>query len=287
VLWKAYDPERDGYIFWESPFGPGRPGWHIECSAMAMKLLGESIDIHVGGVDNIFPHHENEIAQSEAFTCKRFARLWMHSEHLLVDHKKMSKSLGNFYTLRDLIDKGYTGQEVRYMLLQTHYRSQLNFTLQGMDAVRHTLERLSDFIIRLRSIDDTQEPVKLPEDPLGRAKHAFDNCMCNDLNISGALAAIFDLVRTINSRCDAGLVRKKEAQQILEWLESIDQVLGVLPLAPQEVDIPQDLEEALANRQKARTEKNWAMADHYRDLITSRGYFIEDTPSGARLKKKD
>ena len=152
VLWKSYDPERDGAIFWESPFGKGRPGWHIECSAMAMKLLGETIDIHVGGVDNIFPHHENEIAQSEAYSCRHFVNHWLHAEHLLVDHKKMSKSLGNFYTLRDLLQKGYTGSQVRYMLLHTHYRTQLNFTFAGLDGAVSTLQRLSDFIQRLQAI---------------------------------------------------------------------------------------------------------------------------------------
>lgn len=152
VLWKAYDETRDGEIFWESPFGRGRPGWHIECSAMAMKLLGKTIDIHVGGVDNLFPHHENEIAQSESYTCCRFVRYWMHCEHLLVEHRKMSKSLGNFFTLRDLLEKGYSGKEVRYMLLQTHYRTQLNFTFTGLSSVRATLERLSDFIRRLQAI---------------------------------------------------------------------------------------------------------------------------------------
>ncbi|MCB1073997.1 MAG: cysteine--tRNA ligase, partial [Simkania sp.] len=145
VLWKGYDPERDGDIYWESPFGKGRPGWHIECSAMATELLGETIDIHMGGVDNIFPHHENEIAQSEGCSGKMFSRYWVHAEHLIVNGKKMSKSLGNFFTLRDLLDKGYSGTEVRYLLLSTHYRTQLNFTLEGLNAARQSLQRLEDF----------------------------------------------------------------------------------------------------------------------------------------------
>ena len=156
VLWKSYDPERDGEIYWESPFGPGRPGWHLECSAMAMKILGETIDIHVGGIDNMFPHHENEIAQSEACSGKPFVKLWMHAEHLVVDHKKMSKSLGNFYTLRDLLAKGYTGTQVRYLLLQTHYKTQLNFTFQGLDGAKSALQRLNDFIQRLNEIESGQ-----------------------------------------------------------------------------------------------------------------------------------
>ena len=152
VLWKSFDPARDGGIYWDSPFGLGRPGWHIECSAMAMKLLGDSIDIHCGGVDNMFPHHENEIAQSEAYSCCRFVRYWMHAEHLLVEHKKMSKSLGNFYTLRDVINRGYTGREVRYLLMQAHYRTQLNFTFAGLDGAVATLQRFADFIARLQAI---------------------------------------------------------------------------------------------------------------------------------------
>ena len=152
ALWKAYDPEKEQGIYWDSPFGPGRPGWHIECSAMAMKLLGSSIDIHAGGVDNMFPHHENEIAQSEAFSCSRFVKYWVHIEHLLIDHKKMSKSLGNFYTLRDLIAKGYEGRHIRYLLLQTHYRTQLNFTFRALEAARSSLQRIDDFIVRLKTL---------------------------------------------------------------------------------------------------------------------------------------
>lgn len=161
VLWKAYDSSRDGKIFWESPFGKGRPGWHLECSCMAMKLLGEKVDIHVGGVDNIFPHHENEIAQSESRTGKKFCDLWLHSEHLLVDGKKMSKSLGNFFTLRDLLNQGYEGTQIRLMLLQTHYKTQLNFTLEGLKAAGNTLRRLQDFIQRLKTIEGERRSEQL------------------------------------------------------------------------------------------------------------------------------
>ncbi len=150
VLWKAYDQKRDGHIYWDSPFGPGRPGWHLECSTMAMYLLGETIDLHVGAVDNIFPHHENEIAQSEACSGKQFVRYWLHAEHLIVNHKKMSKSLGNFYTLRDLLRKGYTGMQVRYMLMHIHYRTQLNFTFEGVEGAKTSLHRLNDFIVRMQ-----------------------------------------------------------------------------------------------------------------------------------------
>mgnify|MGYP000682743420 CR=1 FL=1 len=283
VLWKKYDSERDGKIFWESPFGPGRPGWHLECSAMAMKILGETIDIHVGGVDNMFPHHENEIAQSEAFSGKQFVKLWMHSEHLVVDNKKMSKSLGNFFTLRDLLDKGFTGTQVRYMLMQTHYKTQLNFTLSGLEAVKGSLQRLQDFIQRMGEV---RQPTSLGkvEAVLEKAYQQFSNALADDLNISMALAAVFEMVREINVLGDEGQVSAQEAQKILEMLKRFDQVLGVLSFETQD-DIPQDLEEALAKRIEARKQKNWALADSLRDFISSRGYVIEDTSEGARLKK--
>lgn len=284
VLWKLYDPERDGTIFWESPFGPGRPGWHLECSAMAMKLLGATIDIHVGGVDNMFPHHENEIAQSEACTGKQFAKIWMHSEHLIVDNKKMSKSLGNFFTLRDLLNKGFSGTQVRYMLLQTHYKTQLNFTFAGLDAVKGSLQRLQDFIQRLFEINRPHSS-GLVEPAVEKALKAFTESLSDDLNISAALAAVFDLVREINALADGGKVGKQEAERVLALLKRFNEVLGILSFEPQIEEVPKDLEEALARRIEARQQKNWALSDKLRDLITSRGYVIEDTPDGARLKK--
>jgi cysteinyl-tRNA synthetase len=285
VLWKAYDPERDGQIFWESPFGKGRPGWHIECSAMAMNILGKTLDIHVGGVDNMFPHHENEIAQSEAFTHQRFVRYWLHAEHLLVDHKKMSKSLGNFYTLRDLLAKGYTGQQVRYLLISTHYRTQLNFTFAGLDAAAKSLERVGDFIVRLRQIHQ-MENSGLVEPLLKKAHQIFSDALADDLNISPALAALFDLVREINGFCDSEKVGRDEALKTLHLLEEFDQVLAVLPLETSPEEISSELQELLAQREKARAAKDWKAADASRDKILAEGYLIEDTPAGARLKKK-
>lgn len=284
VLWKAYDPERDGKIFWESPFGRGRPGWHLECSAMAMKLLGQTIDIHVGGVDNMFPHHENEIAQSEACSGKQFVKLWMHSEHLVVDNKKMSKSLGNFFTLRDLLNKGLTGMQVRYVLLQTHYKTQLNFTFAGLDAVKGTLQRLQDFIQRMGEIKNPASS-GLIEPVLEKAYNAFAHALADDLNISAALAALFDMVREINGLSDAGKIGKQEAENTIALLKRFNEVLGVLSFENPIESIPEDLEEALAKRIEARKQKNWSLADTLRDFITSRGYVIEDTPEGARLKK--
>ncbi|OGN63928.1 MAG: cysteine--tRNA ligase [Chlamydiae bacterium RIFCSPHIGHO2_12_FULL_49_9] len=283
VLWKAYDPARDGNICWESPFGKGRPGWHIECSAMAMKILGETIDIHCGGVDNLFPHHENEIAQSECCSGKRFARYWMHSEHLLVDHKKMSKSLGNFYTLRDLLKKGYTGFEVRYLLLSTHYRTQLNFTFDGLSAARSSLQRIEDFILRLKAITSTHNTD--PSDLIKKADHRFRSALADDLNTSSALAALFDLIREVNALSDQEKIGKKDAEQVLELLASWDQVLGVLPLQKTE-EIPEELLSFLEKREKARRERNFKVSDEMRDAILEKGYLIEDTPNGARLKKQ-
>lgn len=282
VLWKAYDPERDGEIFWESPFGPGRPGWHIECSAMATKLLGSTIDIHCGGVDNMFPHHENEIAQSECCSGHVFVRHWVHVEHLLVDHKKMSKSLGNFYTLRDLFKKRYTGPEIRYLLLSTHYRTQLNFTFAGLDAARASLQRVNDLVLRLRTIHED-----LPSSSvLEKADLRFKTALADDLNISAALAALFDLIRELNILCDEEQLGSHEAHEALQLLAHWDRVLGVLPLQKPAEEIPADLLGFLEQRETARKEKNWSLSDRMRDAILARGYLIEDTPQGARLKKK-
>jgi cysteinyl-tRNA synthetase len=287
VLWKAYDSKRDGKIFWESPFGPGRPGWHIECSAMAMKLLGPSIDIHCGGVDNLFPHHENEIAQCECYSGCKFVRYWLHAEHLLVDHKKMSKSLGNFYTLRDLMKRGYSGPEVRYLLLSSHYRTQLNFTFAGLDGARASLARIGDLVDRLKVIRITatssngQSMLALLE----KANQKFKDALADDLNIAIALAALFDLVRELNRLADEERLSSMEAAAALEQLEEWDRVLGVLPLHRKE-EAPPALQQLLAERELARREKNFQRSDALRDQILAAGYFIEDTPHGARLKRK-
>lgn len=284
VLWKNYDPKRDGKVFWETSLGKGRPGWHIECSAMAMKVLGETIDIHVGGVDNIFPHHDNEIAQSEAYSGKKFVRHWLHCEHLLVDHKKMSKKLGNFYTLRDILAKGYDPLDVRYMLLHTHYRTQLNFTFEGLDGAAHARERLSDFILRLEEISQPENGGAIPA-LLEKTRIDFTAALADDLNISPALAALFELVRQANALCDAQKVGKDEAEKTLQLLHKLDTVLGCLPFKREE-EIPPEFTKLLEQREEARRTKNWALADACRDKILTAGFLIEDTPSGARLKRK-
>jgi len=284
VLWKAYDKDRDGDIFWDSPFGPGRPGWHIECSAMAMNILGESIDIHVGGVDNMFPHHENEIAQSEAFSGKTFVRHWLHAEHLLVDHKKMSKSLGNFYTLRDILSKGYTGQQVRYVLLQTHYRTQLNFTFDGLDAAAASLQRIVDCVERLGRIQE-ETPGGLTSAVLRNMALCFTEALGDDLNISLALSHLFEAIRELNTLCDLKKIGRCEASDAIKAIRHLDEVLGVLSLETKE-EIPEALLEALTKRNRAREEKNWKIADECRAFIESEGYKIEDSPQESRLKKR-
>lgn len=282
VLWKAYDPKRDGDIYWESPFGLGRPGWHIECSAMAMALLGETIDIHVGGVDNMFPHHENEIAQSEGYSGKRFVHLWMHSEHLLVDHKKMSKSLGNFFTLRDLLAKGYSGNQIRYLLLQTHYKTQLNFTLAGLEAAKVSLDRIQSFIHRLSEIQERSLSQEI--DPLlEKIEHGFQTALADDLNVSEALGVLFEGIRQINTLCDTHQIGMDQAQKVLTLLKCCNQVLGVMSFETEEA--PPELQKLLEERIVAREQKNWKRADELREEIYSQGYCIEDTAQGARLKK--
>lgn len=224
VLWKAYDPTRDGKIFWESPFGRGRPGWHIECSAMAHALLGESIDMHMGGVDNIFPHHENEIAQSESCFKTKFVRYWVHVEHLLVDGKKMSKSLINFYTLRDLLEMGYFGREIRYSLINSHYRMQYNFTLDNLKGSRTALRRIDNFISRIKEIQDTENAEDAQVSNAIQTMHnKFFKSIMNDLNTPMALAAIFEGIRKLNALKISFLY----AQEILCLFQSFDSILGV------------------------------------------------------------
>jgi len=285
VLWKAYDEKRDGKIFWESPFGPGRPGWHIECSAMARSLLGETVDIHCGGVDNIFPHHENEIAQSEAYSGQHFVKMWLHAQHLIVNGKKMSKSLGNFYTLRDLLEKGFSGDEVRYLLLQTHYRSQLNFTLEGLDSARKSLGRIRDCLDRVARAPEGAGEDSLKE-VLQNGNYAFKEALADDLNISEALAALFDVVRSVNSFVDCATLSAHDKQEIEHFFKDLNEVIGCLPLEKREEEIPHELLSALEEREAARQAKNWAIADEKRNYIHQQGYEIEDTPSGPKLKKR-
>jgi len=286
VLWKSYDQARDGHVFWESPFGQGRPGWHLECSTMAMSLLGETIDIHAGAVDNIFPHHENEIAQSEALSGKPFVRYWLHSEHLIVNHKKMSKSLGNFYTLRDLLQKGFTGKEVRYMLMHIHYRTQLNFTFEGLDGARTALNRLNDFVLRMQEMaNPSTKSNESARVCLNKAITRFSEALADDLNISVALSAVFDLMHEINILYDQKQLGQGDATEVLYVMQEFNRVLGVLEFDQEETP-PTYLQDMLQQREQARKSKDWALADKLRGEIHAAGFVIEDTSNGVRLKKK-
>ncbi len=280
VLWKGYDETRDGKVFWESPWGKGRPGWHLECSAMANSLLGETIDIHCGAVDNIFPHHENEIAQSEACNGHPFVRHWLHSEHLIVDGKKMSKSLGNFYTLRDLLNKGYHGREVRYLLLSVHYKTQLNFTMEGLEAARHALQRIDDFVQRLQGYP--HEGQKDLTAHLEEVDKQFKQALADDLGISQALSLLFDLIREVNSLIDSEQL--KSARAVLKLLKSWNSILNFIHF-DFSIDIPDEIQQALIDRNSARARKDWQEADRLRDLIKNAGFVIEDSPTGPILKK--
>ena len=281
ALWKARTPE-DGEVFWPSPWGEGRPGWHIECSAMSMKLLGPSFDLHLGGEDLMFPHHEDEIAQSEGAAVQSqgqpFVRHWLHGAHLLVEGKKMSKSLGNFFTLRDLLAKGFAGREIRYLLLTAHYRETFNFTLEGLQAARTSLMRLDDCMRKLREIASPAETVG--DSPL---LDQFSEALDNDLNVSGAWGAIFEAARHTNIKLAENAMDASAAANALATWDKLDSVLGVG--APKEVEVPAEISALLEARQAARKAKDFKRADVVRDELKAKGWGIEDTPKGARLKR--
>ncbi|MDZ4198465.1 MAG: cysteine--tRNA ligase [Kiritimatiellia bacterium] len=282
ALWKAWS-EADGPVAWDSPWGRGRPGWHIECSAMSLALLGESFDLHTGGVDNIFPHHEDERAQSEAATGKPFAHTWMHCAHLMVEGHKMAKSAGNFFTLRDLIGKGYTGREIRYALLSVHYRMPLNFTFASLDAARSALLRIDAFSDVLRSAAAGAKSLRIPEwaDGAGRV---FREAMADDLNVSAALAALFDLIHRGHREAAAGSWAAEEAAGAQEILNQMDRILGCV--ARPEISVDPQAHRLALEREAARKARNWAEADRLRDQIDALGWKVQDTPKGPELKPK-
>lgn len=279
ALWKAWD-EADGDVAWESPWGRGRPGWHIECSAMATGILGPQLDIHCGGEDNIFPHHEAEIAQSECVTGQPFVRLWMHCKHLLVDGRKMAKSEGNFFTLRDLLEKGWTGREVRYVLFSVKYREPINFTFEGLDAARKALSRLDEWARRLQDFAGSASPEALPEElnPEG-----FGAALDDDLNVSAALGALFELVRESNRLLDSGQFSPGQARSLLAWLQRIN---SVLELAAEEEGVSAEVQVLVEQRAQARMNKEWALSDTLRDEIARLGWIVKDTKDGQKLTKK-
>ncbi len=284
VLWKAH---KEGEPSWDSPWGPGRPGWHIECSAMSMKYLGETFDIHTGGVDNKFPHHENEIAQSEGATGKQFVRYWLHCAHLVVDGEKMSKSLGNFYTLRDLLERGHDPRYIRYVLLGTHYRRPLNFSFEALEQARAELSRIDDLVERLEREATESAGEARWQQRVDAAREAFGEALDDDLNISGAMGEIFKLVREVNAGLDRGEVAREDADAVLGFLREADRVVGALfPFEERREEAPPEVLALLEARTRARKERNWAEADRLRDEILARGWVVEDTPRGARLKRR-
>jgi cysteinyl-tRNA synthetase len=296
ALWKAPKP---GEHFWETAIGPGRPGWHIECSAMAMKYLGETLDIHSGGVDLTFPHHENEIAQSEAATGKPFTRYWLHAEHLLVDQEKMSKSMGNFATLRELFAHGHKPSSVRFLLASVPYRRQLNFTPESLQGAASSVERLRTFAARIQSGKFSEGASPEMANRTAKAMEDFDRGLADDLNTAQALAAIFDLVRDVNTAMDRGEFRQGNATPVLAALESFDAIfavlrdddsekLRVLGLAPDSPSLSDaEIEALVAERQAARKRRDFAASDRLRDQLAERGVILEDSrDGGVRWKRK-
>ncbi|MCX7824720.1 MAG: cysteine--tRNA ligase [Verrucomicrobiae bacterium] len=282
ALWKAWD-EADGDIAWDSPWGRGRPGWHIECSAMSMKYLGESFDLHCGGEDLVFPHHEDEIAQSEAATGKQFVRYWLHCAYLLVNGQKMSKRFGKFFTLRDLLAKGYTGRELRYILIGEHYRRPLNFTLEGLDAARSSLARIDELLAKLQDVAGSSSPDSTAPSSVAQVTAEFESALDDDLNISAGLGALFNFIRDTNKRLAANAVLPAEAAAMLAAWRRFDTVLGLG--MPQRDAPPAEVVALAEQRQAARKAKDFQRADALRDELKSRGWVVEDTPAGPKLKK--
>jgi cysteinyl-tRNA synthetase len=314
ALWKSRVPE-DGDIFWPSPFGEGRPGWHIECSAMSMKILGASFDLHLGGEDLIFPHHEDEIAQSEGATGQPFVKYWLHGAHLLVEGKKMSKSLGNFFTLRDLLAKGFTGREVRYLLLTAHYRETFNFTLDGLTGAKTALARITECLEKvLETAEDIFQYTTVPalqNSPTLDLEtlNSFSAALDDDLNISKAWGVIFAWIRELNRSISQKKLSVKEASVAWATWKELDKVLGLdfdlrtLPRIAEEkaqrigslggrafnilgeVSVPREIKDLAIQRIEAKAMKDFNRADALRNEIKSRGYLIEDTPNGTKFKE--
>jgi cysteinyl-tRNA synthetase len=290
AMWKAPKP---GEHFWETEIGPGRPGWHIECSAMAMKYLGDTLDIHTGGVDLAFPHHENEIAQSEAATGKQFARTWLHAEHLIIDGEKMSKSLGNFFTLRDLFAKGQKPSSIRFLLLSVPYRRQLNFTTDSLQQAESSVERLRNFVARLKAEQFAAGSTPAIQKRAEKAEKDFDAGLADDLNTAAALGAVFDLVREANTAMDRGEFLQQDAPRVIASMERFDAILAVLVnddaeklgkmgLGPRNPRLTAEKVKALVEeRQAARKQRDFKRSDEIRQQLADSGILLEDTKDGS------
>ncbi len=282
VLWKGPKP---GEPSWDTSIGPGRPGWHLECSAMSMKLLGESFDLHSGGVDLSFPHHENEIAQSEGATGKPFVRHWVHTEFLLVEGEKMAKSKGNQFMVKDLLDEGFSPMAIRYLLLSVHYRKQLNFTRDGLRQAEAALRRVDDLLDRLDAVRTEGGLAPGIAEIAAAGLQRFEKAMDDDLNTSAGLAALFDLVREANIALSSSSLTKENAAELAGTIEKINNVFGVFGRRKME-SLDAEVEKLIAERRQARARRDFARADAVREELASQGIVLEDSPTGTRWRKK-
>jgi cysteinyl-tRNA synthetase len=280
VLWKGKKPDEPA---WPAPFGEGRPGWHIECSAMSMKYLGPHFDIHMGGVDNIFPHHENEIAQSECANGQTFVNYWLHCQHLVVDNKKMSKSAGNFYTLRDLLQRGHDPLVIRYLLISSHYRKLLNFSFDSLEMAGQALNRIENIVFSLKNVKKSGAATPEISALLVSSQRAFTENLADDFNISGALGVLFDLIHAINQKMND--LNQNDAACILATIERLNTVLGILDQGDS-TPLAAAIEGKIAQREKARKEKDFALADAIRNELKAQGIILLDTPDGVKWKKE-
>ncbi len=279
VLWKG---KKEGEPSWDTPYGPGRPGWHIECSAMSMKYLGPTFDIHTGGEDLIFPHHENEIAQSEGATGKPFVRYWLHCAHLIVEGEKMSKSKGNFFTLCDLLHQGYSPKAIRYLLLSTHYRKQLNFTRESLQAANVAVEKIQNFYNILLETKTNNNGETEFEHGINELMEKFNSNLEDDLNISGALGNFFDLITETYKQIDQNRLTENSKSQLLRHIQQINSIINIIEEPKKELS--KELMGLIEQREKARKEKNFKLSDEIRDQLKGKGVLIEDTKEGVRWK---
>lgn len=288
ALWKAWD-EADGDVWWDSPWGKGRPGWHVECSAMSSKYLGSTFDLHCGGIDNLFPHHEDEIAQSEAANGCKFVNVWMHCAHLGVNGQKMSKSLGNFYTLKDLLAKGYSGREIRYVLISTYYRQGLNFSFQALEEARGNLQRIDAFRERLEECVKGGAGCEVSAEFAHLCRQADENFLAalqDDLNVSAGLAVLFDFIRDGNRALDAGRINAPTAALALDTLRHFDQILAVVEPDAADARIPDEIQKLVDERAAARQARDWGRADEIRGQLDAAGWMVKDTPKGVQILRK-